>query len=538
MPSHAERTRRYRRSGLWRGETITAALRSPAPGRAARTALISEDIRLSHADLGERADRLAAGLATLGIAAGDRVVVHLPNIPEFFVLTFALFRIGAIPVLALPAHRVQEIEHLCEASGAVAYVTVDTHFGSDHREIARNIAKKSRTVRHVILVGDAAEFTPFAECATEPREFADPDPSGTALLLLSGGTTGRPKLIPRTHDDYGYNFRASAEVCALTESDTYLAVLPVAHNFALACPGVLGTLYAGGTAVLSTSAAPEDAFRLIAAERVTVTALVPAVALQWAEAAEWARPDLSSLRLTQVGGAKLDPTAARRLPAALGGRLQQVFGMAEGLLNFTRLDDPDELVHTTQGRPLSPEDEIRIVDEHDRDVPAGAVGELLTRGPYTITGYAGAPEHNRRVFTADGFFRTGDLVRGHPTGHLTVHGRTKDVVNRAGDKVSAVEVEENLLTCPDVRAAAVVPAPDAVLGEAICAYVVPGPAEPSLAGVIAFLRDRGLAPYKFPDRLCLVPGLPLTSAGKVDKKALTRRAAQHPDTEQEAVDPS
>lgn len=510
---------------MWAGESIATTLRRSSAHAGDRLALVAGRRRLSHAELTAQADRLAAGLAELGLGPGDRVVVHLPNDVELVTLTLALLRIGAVPVMALPTHREEEITQLCEDSAATGYVTVDQHFGFDHREVARRAANRARTLRHVLIIGNSAEFTSFDDVTSEPRSFPEPASDDIAVLLLSGGTTGSAKLIPRTHDDYAYNFRASAELCALTPEDRYLSVLPIAHNFALACPGVLGALHAGAGAVLTSSPDPADAFRLIAEERVTVAALVPPVAKAWMDAAERTRPDLSSLRMAQVGGSRLAAADAERLPAVLGCRLQQVFGMAEGLLNFTRLDDPAEVVEHTQGRPLSAFDEIRIVDEDDNEVSQGDIGELQTRGPYTITGYYRAPETNARAFTADGFFRTGDLVRRDDGGNLAVQGRLKDVINRGGDKIAADEVERHLTTHPKVRSVAVVPVPDAATGEGVCAFVVPDGSEPSLESLIDHLRARGLATYKFPQSLHVTRTLPLTGAGKVDKKRLAARAA-------------
>jgi 2,3-dihydroxybenzoate-AMP ligase len=524
-PWPAEEAERHRRAGHWRGEPLGDLLRRSAAAHGPRTALAGG---VTYAELDERADRLARGLLGLGIARGERVVVHLPNVPEFVVATFALLRIGALPVYALPAHREQEIAYLCEFAEAVAYLIPDRYLGYDHRELARTVLKRPGTsLRHVLVAGDAQEFTALADVEAG-RDDGRPLPAvpadEVALFLLSGGTTGRPKLIPRTHDDYAYNLRASAEVCGFDAATVYLAALPAAHNFAFACPGVLGTLAVGGTVVLAPDPSPAESLPLIAAERVTATALVPSLVRLWLEAMTWLPEDLSSLRLLQVGGAKLDPDTAARVRPVLGCALQQVFGMAEGLLNFTRLDDPEDLVLTTQGRPLSTGDEIRVVDEAGDAVPPGAVGQLLTRGPYTLRGYYRAPEHNARSFT-DGWYRTGDLVRVLGTGHLVVEGRVTDVVNRAGDKVPVEEVEEHLTAHPAVREAAVAGEPDPVLGERTCAYVVSAPgARPDLAELAAFLRSRGLAAYKVPDRLCFIRSLPLTAIGKVDRKALATAA--------------
>jgi 2,3-dihydroxybenzoate-AMP ligase len=312
-------------------------------------------------------------------------------------------------------------------------------------------------------------------------------------------------------------------VCDFGADTVYLAALPAAHNFALACPGVLGTLGVGGTVVLAPDPSPDESLPLVTAQQVTATALVPSLVHLWLEAMTWLPEDLSSLRLIQVGGARLDPATAARVRPELGCALQQVFGMAEGLLNFTRRDDPEKTVLTTQGRPLCPDDEIRVVDAQGHPVAAGAIGQLLTRGPYTLRGYYRAPEHNALAFT-DGWYHTGDLVRVLDSGHLVVEGRVKNIVNRAGDKVSADEVEEHLMAHPAIRQAAVVAEPDPVLGERTRAFIVltPGAERPDLAAIGAFLGARGLAAYKVPDRLQVIAALPLTAVGKVDRTALAR----------------
>ncbi|AKJ02785.1 2,3-dihydroxybenzoate-AMP ligase [Archangium gephyra] len=511
---------RYRRAGYWCGETFGQVLRERARRHGERTALVAGAQRWSYRELDERADRLAAGLHALGIKPRDRVVVQLPNIAEFFEVCFALFRLGALPVFALPAHRSAEISYFCAFTEAAAYIIPDKHGGFDYRTLAGQVRERVPGLRQVIVAGEAGPFTALNSLYAEPAGLPEPSPSDVAFFQLSGGSTGIPKLIPRTHDDYIYSLRASADICQLDGSSVYLCVLPAAHNFPLSSPGVLGTLYAGGTAVLSPYPSPDVAFPLIERERVTLTALVPPLAMVWMEAAAARRYDLSSLRVLQVGGAKFSEEAARRVRPTLGCTLQQVFGMAEGLVNYTRLDDPEELIVTTQGRPISPDDELRVVDEDGREVAPGETGLLLTRGPYTIRGYYKAETHNARAFTPDGFYSTGDVVRVTPEGYLVVEGREKDQINRGGDKVAAEEIENHLLAHPAVHDAAVVAIPDPFLGERTCAFVIPREAPPPPTALTAFLRERGLAAFKIPDRVEFIDAFPKTGVGKVSKKAL------------------
>jgi 2,3-dihydroxybenzoate-AMP ligase len=277
---------------------------------------------------------------------------------------------------------------------------------------------------------------------------------------------------------------------------------------------------------------PRRAFAVIEAEGVTHTAVVPAVAGRWLEHAATdaatdgaantaAAAQLASLRVLQVGGARLADELARRIEPVLGCRLQQVFGMAEGLLNYTRLDDPAAVITTTQGRPLSPADEVRLVDEFDKDVAPGEPGSLLTRGPYTPRGYYRAPEHNARSFTDDGWYRSGDICRMTPAGNLIVEGRDKDMINRGGEKISAEEVENLVYRLPGVSQVAAVAMPDAVLGERVCLYVVPAPgATLTLEEIRASMAGAGIAGFKLPEHLVLAAELPVTKVGKIDKKAL------------------
>ncbi|MEV7230850.1 (2,3-dihydroxybenzoyl)adenylate synthase [Polymorphospora sp. NPDC051019] len=529
---------RYRAAGHWTGETFGAFLRDRARTHADRTAVVDGRQRWTYAELDARADRLAAGLHDLGIRRGDRVIVQLPNVAEFFEVIFALFRLGALPVFALPPHRRTEITYFAELTGAVGYVVADRHAGFDYRDLARQVRERLPGLQHVLVVGDPAEFTTLSDLATDGPLPGDTGPEPTtgpptpgpaasdvAFLQLSGGSTGLPKLIPRTHDDYLYSVRASADICRLDTSSIYLCVLPVAHNFALSSPGVLGTLAAGGTVVLAPRPTPDVTFDLIEQERVTITALVPPLALLWLDAAAHRRPDLSSLRVLQVGGARLADEVAARVTPTLGCDLQQVFGMAEGLVNYTRFDDDPATVVATQGTPISLDDEIRIVDDADRDLPPGQTGHLLTRGPYTIRGYYRAAAHNTVAFTTDGFYRTGDLVRRTPTGHLVVEGRAKDQINRGGEKIAPEEVENHLLAHPQIFDVAVVGIPDAVLGERTCAVVIPRGEAPTAAAIRAFVRDRGIADFKIPDRVRFVDAFPHTGVGKTSRSELRRALA-------------
>ena len=526
VPFTAERIARYRAAGYWAGRSVDLLLRDAATRWPDRVGVTDGTDSHSYAELDRLADRTAAGFASIGIRPGDRVLLQLPNSCRFPVALFGLLRTGAIPVLCLPGHRSAELGHFAAVSGAIAVVVPDTAGGFDHRAMAEQLTAAHPRLRRVIVDGDPGPFVALADLAAtgaEPPELVC-NTASPALLLVSGGTTGLPKLIPRTHDDYVYNATASAELCRLTGDDVYLAVLPAAHNFPLACPGLLGAMAVGATTVFSTDPSPDAAFGTIARHRVTVTALVPPLARLWAQACDWEPDAPASLRLLQIGGSRLAVDDARRIRQTLTPGLQQVFGMAEGLLNFTRPGDPPELVEHTQGRPLCDADELRVVDA-DTGLPVapGADGELLVRGPYTINGYFRDEPANRRSFTPDGFFRTGDRVRIRPDGYLAVTGRIKDVIQRAGETVAAADLEERLLAHPAIRTAAVVGLPDPQLGERICAAVVFDGPPVTLAQLRRYLDQQGVANHARPDELVAMPALPTTTVGKVDRAAIVRR---------------
>ncbi|HEY9216059.1 MAG TPA: AMP-binding protein [Ancylobacter sp.] len=512
---------RYRAAGYWRGGTFSSMLRERAAAHPDRLAVVAGDNRWSYAELLARSETIARGLLAQGFQPGDRLIVQLPNIAEFLSVVFALFRARLIPVYALPAHRVIEITHFARTSEARGYIIAARHDGFDYRDLATEVCAQVPEIEHVIVVGESGPFVALDALPTAAVDLpGDADPATVAFLQISGGSTGLSKLIPRTHDDYIYSFRASAEICGLDGTSVYLASLPVAHNFPMSSPGVFGALHAGATVVLASSPSPEVAFPLIENEHVTITGLVPPLALLWLQAAPTTKHDLSSLAVLQVGGAKFMTESARRVRPVLGCTVQQVFGMAEGLVNYTRLDDPEEIIVSTQGRPISEGDEVLILDDEGNPVPEGEPGNLLTRGPYTIRAYHNNEGANARSFTPDGFYRTGDMVKRTPEGNLVVQGRATDHINRAGEKISAEEIEDHLLSHPAVFDAAVVSLPDEYLGERSCAFVIPQGDKPKAAALKAWVRGRGLAEFKVPDQIVFVDAFETTAVGKVSRKEL------------------
>ncbi|MGH7642886.1 MAG: (2,3-dihydroxybenzoyl)adenylate synthase [Candidatus Dormibacteria bacterium] len=518
VPFPEEFQARYRAAGYWQDRTLDEVFREAFSKFATRTAVIWGEQTITYAELQWEADRLAAELWHRGLRPLDRVVVHLPNCPQFLELYFALQRLGVIPIMALAAHRRHEIEHYVRLADASAY------FGAT-AELGQAVQADNDCLRLVVGLDELTQ--PGAVPAPPPPPLRA-DPMDPCVLLLSGGTTGIPKLIPRIHNDYVYNTQMAVRAQAISDRTVQLCVLPLAHNMPLACPGAQGVFLAGGVVVLGASTRASDVLTAVERHRVTHVAAVPALYIRWLADPLAESCDLTTVELLQSGGQRLQPEVRRRMARIFPNAfVQENFGMSEGTLFFTDRNDPEEVRLESVGTPVSPDDEVRLTDEEGQPVADGEVGELTVRGPYTLRGYYRAADYNQRVFTPDGFYRSGDLMRRHPSGAYLVEGRIKDLINRGGEKISAEEVENLILTHPAVRDAACIPLPDPVLGERMCACVISQDRQPpSLDDLKSHLLQLGVAKYKLPERLELMETFPLSAFGKVSKKALVQRFAE------------
>lgn len=535
VPFPPEFAKRYREKGYWRDKSLAEEFAPVFKQYADRTAFIDRDTPFTYAEVDRVSGRLALNLLEAGLGPLDRVVVQLPNVIEFVFLYFALQKIGCIPIAALASHRYLEVNQFVRLSGASACVTPDRHGDFDFTGMVERVRKESPSLKLGIVLGDAPEgFLSLTELISRPakkpaEELAKLwiDPNDPAIFQLSGGTTGVPKLIPRTHNDYAYNSKIASNVCEVTEESVLLLALPIAHNLPLACPGLQGYMFSGAKVVLSASTRPEDLFGLIQRHRVSHLKVVPALLIRLINDPAIGKYDLSSLRVIQSGGQRMQPEvrlcAKQLIPSAT---VQENFGMSEGMLFFVRLDDPEEVRLETCGRPLSPDDEVKLVDDEGREVATGEVGELTCRGPYTLRGYFGVPEYNARQFTPEGFYRSGDLMRLHASGNYVVEGRKKDLINRGGEKISAEEIENLILSHPSVQNIACVPIPDPHLGERMCACVIlKRGCALTLGELVAFLMEKEIAKFKLPERLEILSDFPVSTFGKVSKKALAEMLA-------------
>jgi 2,3-dihydroxybenzoate-AMP ligase len=529
VPWPDDLARLYRQQGYWRDVSIPHYFAELTVAEPDRVALVEGTRRYTRADICGRSERLAAHLHGLGLRSRQIVVFQLPNSADFLITFLALTRLGVIPVMALPSHRQSEIEHYVRASGAVALFIADRIRDFDFRPMACNIRETQPTLRHVFVKGEAGtdEVSINSLLASEPpagsiAAIANdmPDPSDVALMLLSGGTTALPKLIPRTHNDYVYNFEQSARVAGFGPETVQLMVLPMGHNYNLGSPGMLGAISAGGRVVIAPKADTATAFGLIAKERVTTIPAAVPLFVNWLNDPTLSSYDFSSLKTVQNGGARLSPELRDRIRKTLRCQYQEVYGTAEGLLNLSPLDSDDAAILTSSGVPMCPADEIKVLDENDREVPDGERGELVTRGPYTIRGYYNAPDINTRAFTPDGFYRMGDIVTKQGR-TLYCEGRKGDLINRGGEKISIDEVENLILKHPAVHSVALIAMPDPTYGERACACVVLRPgATLSFDALVAFLLGQNIAKFKLPERLELFSEFPISGAGKIMRRTL------------------
>jgi 2,3-dihydroxybenzoate-AMP ligase/mycobactin salicyl-AMP ligase len=496
-----------------------------------QVALVNDEVRLTRVELRERIHHLAAAFLDLGIAKGDTVLIQLPNWAEFVYSYFALQDIGAVPVLLISGHGKAEVKHLCRLTGAKAWIVPAAYRGLEYASWTAEVKADNPQLAHVVSVrtqGDRRNFTgsleelmsgPFTRKNLSASADRCPKQVDLAHILPSGGTTGLPKAIPRTHGDYLSNVYYLHQAGNMQLDDVCLLVVPVGHNLALL--NVVGAMLVGYRLVLLDSTRPADICRAIEVEKVTYFPAVPSLihrVLQFEKRGDF---DLTSLKKISAGGEPSPVELVERVRRELHCLYIKEFGMTEGLLCRTRRDDKLETLCATVGKPVCPNDEIKILNEEGRELPAETDGELATKGPGIFAGYLNNPEENRRAFTADGFFRTGDLARIDRSGNLTITGRIKDVINRGGEKISPAQVEALLLSHPQIADAAAIGMPDASLGEKVCAYVrSAADKKPSPAEIKAFLESKGASTFLIPERFEFVDTLPLTEAGKHDKKAL------------------
>ena len=527
---------RYRAKGYWQDKSLRDEFEAVFKKFGPRICIIDRDRQITYAELDALSTNLALNLLELGFKPLDRVVLTLPNVAEFVILYFALQKISCIPIAALATHRYNEVSQFVGLAQAVSCVYPERQSDFEFAPMVRRVRQESPGCKFAITLGKpAADEISLVDLIERKAKLPASelakikiDPTDPCIFQLSGGTTGVPKLIPRTHNDYAYNSKTAAKVCGVTGDSVLLLMLPIAHNLPLACPGIQGFMFNGGKIVLSQSTRPEEVFPLVAKHRVSHIKVVPALLIRLINSPDVVKHDTSSVRYIQSGGQRLQPEVRLKTKELIPSTfVQENFGMSEGMLMFAKIDDAEDVRLETVGFPISPDDEVRLLDDDDKIVAFGEVGEFCARGPYTLRGYYGTPEHNAKAFTSDGFYRSGDLMRQHKSGAYMVEGRKKDLINRGGEKISAEEIENLILSHPAVQNVACVAMPDPTMGERMCACVILKRGKSlTLNELVGYLNTKEIAKYKLPERLEAMSDFPLSTFGKVSKKALVEMVAQ------------
>jgi 2,3-dihydroxybenzoate-AMP ligase len=516
----------YVRNGWWAGITLSDLLDRAVEKYPDKEALVDSRTRFTYAELRNRVDRLALGLEGMGIGHGDCVLLQLPNWAEFALSYFAMARIGAISILLLTRHRQLEINFFCGLTKAKAWIVPERHRNTDFIPLIEDVAKANPTLKHIITVR-SKDDTRFASLegllgGKPPAGAAAPlglSSNDVAFVIPTGGSTGLPKAVPRTHNDSICEATYKAVARGQTEKDTCLFAVPLEHNLGLAAFN--GIVSQSGKAVMLDSTRAEDICATIQRESVTCAPLVPTLLARLAGFDGLGRYDLRSLKALYVGGSRTPPDVIRLTHQRLGRVYVGAFGMSEGASCSTRIDDSDDVVINSIGKPCCPFDEFKSVGPDGEDLPRNTDGELLVKGPGIFNGYLNNSAENMRAFTQDGYFRTGDLARIDGEGNVRITGRIKDIIIRGGENISPVEMEIMIREHPGVADVAVVGMPDPDLGERACAYIRPrGRAKLTLEDLVVFLKNKGASVLQLPERIELIRQIPLTKVGKADKKAL------------------
>ncbi len=532
-PFPREEIDRYVAKGLWPNLTFGDILDRNVASIPDKVAFIDDSRQTTWRQLQQQSDRLALHFLQSGLRYGDFVVLISPNIVEFYPLLFGFARIGVIPVMCLPRHRKLEVSHMVSLHDARA-VIVPSSEKFDYVGMVNEFRGAAPTLQLFFTVGGklvngwvSIEELLSREIEKDfPANYLDqfkPDPNDLVVEQLSGGTTGLPKGIPRTHNEYLCLWDYVGRRGGNTDESVFLCMTPVAHNMVLSAIAGPMTLR-GGTTVITKSTRPEDSFRLIEQHRITHVELVPVIITYWMEAdAERKKYDLSSLKVIGAGAQKVKPELVRWCLEVLGVGFTNTFGMTEGPHIATRWDSPKEAHLYTVGRKAIPDESmvIKLVDHNNKEVKQGEIGEMVIKGPMTFKGYFRNPEENAKAFDSDGFFHSGDLMSQRPDGRYVVEGRAKDMIIRGGENVYPEPVEGWLMRHLKVVNCAVVGMPDTRLGEKLCAFVQTAEGQTlTYEEVQQFMKEQGIAVFQWPERLELVTTWPLTGLIKIDKRLL------------------
>lgn len=506
-------------------KTIVSWLTEAVKSNKNKIAIVEDADYITYGNLERKINQYGCYFKRCGINKDDLVVMRIPNVKEFVFALFGLIKTGSIPIITNSLFGENELKGIFAKTNASAFIFYNKDDVS--LKIQQGTAKR-RLCK--IAVQD------IDKCLEEEEGIIDDenkDIDSVAILMLSSGTTGIPKLVPITHrmiywHIYGYNQKFQ-----LTSPDSYLACLPIAHKVGLYSPGIMNILFTGGKAVLCNSLDCDDMFMYIEKEEITITALVPTLARIWNQYLnQGCEYDLSSIKKIIIGGSLVDGNLVTKLLEKANCEILPLYGATEGLALYSVYDSSNFDGTVGYLYSVSGCEEIRIIDENGENVTHGKEGELVIRGPFTIESYYNQEAGMKEKFTHDGFYRTGDKVRWDSVYGYQVLGRITDQINRSGEKIEPREIEIFLNEYPNVDEAIVVGVEDFFMGERICAFIITADEKINLSNIRKFLIEKGAATYKLPDQLVKINEWPLTSVKKINRVRLREIAKNTVEKEQ------
>jgi 2,3-dihydroxybenzoate-AMP ligase/mycobactin salicyl-AMP ligase len=531
VPYKKEDAEKYSRLCWWLGLTLGDLLDKAADVYPDKEAFVDGRSRLTFGQARDETNRMAVGLMELGIAPKDRVLVQIPNWNEFVFAYFAVQKIGAIAVLLIDRYRQYEIGHLTQLTGATSWIVAEKFKKTDYLPIVEDVVKEHPQLKNIILsrseghgsfLGMEKLIHKAKLDTANLRRLAQrrPDPMGIAHMGPTGGTTGLPKVVPRTHNSLVCSIEYASYAWEVNIHDVCLLVAPIGHDLTFT-KGFCSSLFTFGKTVFLDSTEMKDVCEAIQRERVTTIAWTPTLAKRLLDFEGLKDYDLSSLRGMHCGGSASLPEIVKGVRECLHCNFYNGYGATEGQTTLTRSNNSLTTILHTVGKPTCPYDTYKVVSPDGRELPPNTPGELMIKGPGVFTGYYKAPEENAKVFDAEGFFRTGDLAKVDEKGIVTLTGRIKEMINRGGESINATEIEKLIISHPEVNLVAVIPMPDPVFGERVCAYIQPKPGmNLSFEKIIAHLKAKKASVLQLPERIEFLETIPFTKTEKVDKKFL------------------
>lgn len=523
----------YEKKRWWLGLTIGDILDKNADLYPDKEAVVAQNVRYTYRELRDLSDRLAFNLLASGLTPGDRVMLQLPNWAEFIIAHYGIQKAGLVMVLLTVNHTAREVSHLASLTEPKGWILPAAYRDIDYVTLVKEVEKQVPGLDIVIFAGKNTPdgyktFNDLLQCDADPQtlsgtvENARPDPRAVCYLLPTGGTTNLPKCAVRTHNDYLCNVEYKSRAWDINTTDISLVGTTVGHNLALLV-SISGPIFHGGKIVLLDSTKPQAFCEIAQAEKITCTSMVPTLISRIVAFDGLDNYDLTSLKKIYVGAANSPPELVTRTEERMGAMYINAFGMVEGACSQSRPSDPIEVRTNTIGRPVCPYDDFVTLDEKGNRTPRGKEGEMAAKGPGIFSGYYKNAHTNQASFTPDGYFRTGDLAVIDMDGRIRITGRIKDVINRGGEKISARDVEDIISSHSDVEYVAVIGIPDRDLGEKVCAFIK------SVEGktlteedIISHMQAHGAQKALIPANTQFVDHIPLTAAGKADKKVLRK----------------